>query len=142
MPLAFSRALAIVVGIITLLSEVGRRRLQLFDPGAVLLWIDDVVLAGFLLYGAWRVGVNGESGRPSLAAAWGFMCGLAFFGFFEQMQRLAGLDRAALAPTWVVVMKAGLLILGIMGLVAALRRDESRSSVASGRDSRPKRPGA
>ena len=136
MTLAFSRALAIAVGIITLLSEVGRRRLQLFDADAVLLWIDDGVLAGFLLYGAWRAApANGESGRPTLAAAWGFMCGLAFFGFFEQMQRLAGLDRAALAPTWVVVMKAGLLVLGIMGLVAALRRHELRSGVASGRDS-------
>jgi hypothetical protein len=138
---AFSRALAIVVAVVTVLSEVGRRRQRLFDPDAILLWIDDFVLAAFLLYGAWRAGANGEAGRPSLAAAWGFMCGLSFFGFFEQMQRLAGLDPAALAPTWVVVMKAGLLVLGMVGLAAALRGREPRAGVASGDDSRPAWPG-
>jgi hypothetical protein len=123
--LAFSRALAIVVGIITLLSEVARRRQQLLEPDAVLLWIDDFLLAGFLLYGAWRAGADEQSGRPSLIAAWGFMCGLAFYSFFEQVQRLAGVDPSGLAPAWVIVMKAGLLALGIVGLAGALRRHES-----------------
>ena len=138
MTLAFSRALAIVVGVITLLSELARRRQQLLDPGAVLLWIDDFLLAVFLFYGAWRAGVDAQSGRPSLTAAWGFMCGLAFYSFFEQIQRLAGADRSGLAPAWVIVVKAVLLTLGSVGLIAALRRHESPGTGATAiRDSKP-----
>lgn len=125
MTLAFSRALAIVVGVITLLSEVARRRQGLLEPGAVLFWIDDFLLAVFLLYAAWRAGADERFGRPHLTAAWGFMCGMAFYSFFEQIHWLAGTDRSGLAPVWVIVLKAVLLAVGIVGLIAALRRHES-----------------
>ena len=62
--LRVSRALALFVGIITPLAELARRRQQLLDPVAVPLWIDDMLLAGFLLYGAWRVGADQQTGRP------------------------------------------------------------------------------
>jgi len=134
---AFSRALAIIVGVITVLSEVARRRQQLLEPAAVLLWLDDMLLGGFLLYGAWRAGADAQSGRPSLTAAWGFMCGLAFYSFFEQVQRLAGPDRSGLAPVWVIVLKALLLAIGVAGLMGALRRDGSSPNGAAIRDSKP-----
>ena len=137
MTFAFSRALAIIVGVITVLSEVARRRQQLLEPAAVLLWLDDMLLAGFLLYGAWRAGADAQSGRPSLTAAWGFMCGLAFYSFFEQVQRLAGPDRSGLAPVWVIVLKALLPAIGVAGLVGALRSDGSFPNDATIRDSKP-----
>jgi hypothetical protein len=117
----FSRALAIVVGIITLLAEVARRRQQLLDPAAVLLWTDDLLLGGFLLYGAWRLGADEHSGRPVLAAAWGFMTGMSYYSLFEQLQRLAGPDPSGAAPPWVIALKIVLLVLGVAGMVAALR---------------------
>ena len=121
MTLAFSRALAVLVGIVTLLAAVGRRRQQLLDPAAVLLWADDLLLGGFLLYGAWRVGADERSGRPILAAAWGFTTGLSYYSFFDQLQRLSGSDPSGAAPVWVIAVKGVLLVLGTAGMVAALR---------------------
>ena len=121
MALAFSRALAVVVGIVTLLSEVARRRGQLLEAAAVPVWIDDMLLGAFLLYGAWRTRSHPSAGRPTLAAAWGFMCGMAFYSFFEQLQRLGHPDGAGLAPMWVIAVKGVALLAGITGLVTALR---------------------
>ena len=108
------------VGGITLVAEVARRRQQLLDPAAVPLWIDDVLLGGFLLYGAWRVTAGQAAGRPVLAAAWGFMCGMAYYSFFGQLQRLAEPGPSDLAPLWVIAVKGVGLALGIIGLVTAL----------------------
>lgn len=119
--LSFSRALAVFVGVTTLLSEVVRRREQLLDRAAVLLWIDDVLLAGFLLYGAWRVSSSGTEGRPILAAAWGFTCGLAYYSLFDQVHRLASPASSGAAPVWVIAVKGVLLAVGIAGMVTALR---------------------
>ena len=121
MTLSFSRALAVFVGVITLLAEIARRRHQLLDPAAVPLWIDDVLLAGFLLYGAWRVAADQQAGRPVLAAAWGFMCGLTYYSFFGQLQRLTEPDPSGLAAVWVVAVKGVGLVLGVLGLVTALK---------------------
>jgi hypothetical protein len=122
--LSFSRALAQFVGIVTPLSEVARRQHQLLDPAAVPLWIDDMLLGGFLLYGAWRVASDQRTGRPILAAAWGFMCGLAYYSFFGQLQRLAEPDPSGLAPVWVIAVKGVGLVLGVVGMVAALQSPE------------------
>jgi len=46
---------------------------------------DDYILGAFLLYGAWRVGKDVRSGQRFLAAAWGFMCGMAYLSFFGQL---------------------------------------------------------
>ena len=119
--LRVSRALALFVGIITPLAELARRRQQLLDPVAVPLWIDDMLLAGFLLYGAWRVHADQRTGRPVLAAAWGFMCGLTYYSFFGQLQRLAEPDPSGLAPVWVIAVKGVGLALGIVGLATALK---------------------
>ena len=123
--LAFSRALAIAVGIITLLSEVVRRRGQLLDPAAVPLWFDDMVLGGVLLYAAWRTGSHDATRRPLLAAAWGFMCGMAFYSFLGHLQLLAQPDAPGLAPMWVAGVKAVALLVGIIGLATAMRTSNS-----------------
>ena len=124
MALSFSRALALFIGIITPLAEVARRRHQMLDPAAIPSWIDDMLLGGFLLYGAWRVASDPRTGRPVLAAAWGFMCGLAYYSFFGQLQRLAEPDPSGIAPVWVVAVKGVGLVLGIVGMITALRAPE------------------
>jgi hypothetical protein len=79
-----------------------------------------MLLGGFLLYGAWRVASDRRTGRAILAAAWGFMCGLAYYSFFGQLQRLAEPDPSGLAPVWVIAVKGVGLVLGIVGMVTAL----------------------
>ena len=130
--LTFSRRLAVFVGVITLVAEVARRRQQLLDPAAIPLWIDDVLLGGFLLYGAWRAGADLPAGRPVLAAAWGFMCGMAYYSFFGQLQLLP--DLSGLAPVWVIAVKGVGLALGIIGLVAALSAPDRLPDAVSRRD--------
>jgi hypothetical protein len=126
--LHLSRALALFVGIITALAELVRRRQQLLDPATVPLWIDDMLLAGFLLYGAWRVAADQQTGRPVLTAAWGFMCGLTYYSFFEQLQRLAEPDPSGLAPMWVIGVKGVGLVLGIIGMATALKTPTYREA--------------
>jgi hypothetical protein len=62
-----------------------------------------------------------DDGRPVLAAAWGFMCGLAYYSFFGHLQRLSEADPSGLSPLWVVAVKGVGLALGIAGLITALR---------------------
>ena len=118
--LSFSQALAVFTGIITLSAEVVRRRQQLLDAAAVPLWMDDALLAVFLLYGAWRIRSHPAAGRAVLAAAWGFMCGLNYYGLFDQLLRPAASDPSSLVPVWVTAVKGAGLALGIVGMVTAM----------------------
>ena len=46
-------------------------------------FVDDILLGAFLLYGPWQAGGERSSGRAVLAAAWGFMCGIAYGSLFS-----------------------------------------------------------
>ena len=119
--MTISRYLAIVIGIVTPLAETVRRwSTWRQNPPAL---FDDYFLGTFLLYGAWRVGKNVRRGQRFLAAAWAFMCGMAYYSFFEQVHRFQiGLsDPAPISSGWVVVIKGIGLGLGIIGLVLSLK---------------------
>jgi hypothetical protein len=122
MTISFSRYLAIVLGILTPLAETVRRWSTWRENPPALL--DDYVLGAFLLYGAWRVGKDVRSGQRFLAAAWAFMCGMAYGSFLEQVHRyrLGISDPAPIPSVWVAVIKGAGLALGIMALVLSLRR--------------------
>lgn len=122
MTIEFSRRLAIGIGIITPLAETIRRWHQLGQLSIWPAWLDDFVLGAFLLYGAWRVGKDARSGRPFLAAAWGFMCGMGYNSFFHQLTVLGQPDPAPISSVWVAVIKGGGLALAIAGLIAALKQ--------------------
>ena len=120
--MTFSRYLAIVIGIVTPLAETVRRwGTWRENPPAL---FDDYFLGAFLLYGAWRVGRDVRSGQRFLAAAWAFMCGMAYYSFFEQLHRYhSGLsDPAPISSGWVAVIKGIGLGLGIIALVLSLKR--------------------
>lgn len=122
MSISFSRYLALVLGVVTPLAETVRRWSTWRENPPALF--DDYLLGAFLLYGAWRVGRNAHSGQRFLAAAWAFMCGLAYYSFFEQVYRYRmGLsDPAPIPSLWVAVIKGFGLALGIVALVLSLRR--------------------
>ena len=118
-PLKISRTIALVVGIVLPCIETWRRWHILADWPS---WLDDVLLGAALLYGAWRVAKNVETGRPWLAAAWGLTCGIAYNSFFGQLAHLDQADPSALPSTWVVGIKGIGSLLAIVALVGALRQ--------------------
>jgi hypothetical protein len=128
MTIAFSRRLAIILGILTPLAETIRRWRQLGDLGVLPFWLDDYFIGALLLYGAWRTGKDIRSGRPFLAAAWGFTCGMAYSSFFAQLGRLDEPDPAPIPSTWVAIVKGLGFALAIMALVGSLKRLKEEES--------------
>lgn len=128
MTISFSRYLALVLGLATPVAETIRRwSTWRANPPAL---FDDYMLGAFLLYGAWRVGRDARTGQRFLAAAFAFMCGMAYYSFFGQLQNLrSGVpDPAPISSTWVAVIKGAGLALAVLGLALSLRRlPESRN---------------
>ena len=122
MTIQFSRRLAIVVGILLPIVEVARRRHQLGDIGELPFWIDDFLIGGFLLLGAWKTRHDFEAGRPWLAAAVAFAAGMNYASFFSQLAALHAPDPSGLSSVTVVTIKGLLEVLAIAGLVIVLRR--------------------
>ena len=122
MTITVSRVLAIFLGIVTPVLETIRRWSTWQENPAALF--DDYVLAGFLLYGAWRVGKDPRDGQRFLASAWGVAFGMVFLSFFGQLNALrAGeIDPAPIASEWVVVIKGIGFLLVSLGLFSSLRK--------------------
>ena len=118
--LQFSRWLALVIGIVTPTLETLRRWRELVT--LTVYWpayLDDVLLGAFLIGGAWLAG-RVRPGRLVLAAAWGFLCGLAYGSFFEQLGVLDRPDPSGVSPAFVVAIKGLGLVLGMIGLVTSV----------------------
>jgi hypothetical protein len=120
MLISISRYFAIALGILTPLGETIRRwHTWRENPPA---FFDDYLIGGFLLFGAWRVGKDVQRGRPFLAAAWAFMCGMAYVSFFGQLEdiRLGIADPAPISSGAVAAIKGVGLAIGVMCLVFSL----------------------
>ena len=120
MPISISRYLAIALGVLTPLAETIRRwSTWRENPPA---FFDDYIMGAFLLFGAWRTARDLRSGRPFLAAAWAFFCGMAYASFFGQLEdnRLGMTDPAPISSTAVAVIKGIGLAMGVTALVLSL----------------------
>ena len=120
MLISISRYVAIVLGILTPLGETIRRwHTWRENPPA---FFDDYIIGAFLLLGAWRTGKNINRGRPFLAAAWAFMCGMAYVSFFGQLEdnRLGIADPAPISSGAVAAIKGVGLAVGVICLIFAL----------------------
>ena len=120
-PIEFSRGLAWVGGIVLPIMETVRRWHQLGDWRMAPAWIDDWIIGLFLLYGAWVTRENQESGRATLAAAWGLACGMAYMSFFGQLMPGNGVDPSGLSSAVVAAIKGLMFGLAIAALNATLR---------------------
>jgi len=120
MTISISRCLAIALGILTPLLETVRRWSTWREDPASLF--DDYILGAFLLFGAWRVTKDARNGQRFLAAAWAFMCGMAYLSFFGQLQRnrLGLIDPAPISPGWVAAIKGMGLAIGASALIMCL----------------------
>jgi hypothetical protein len=138
----FSRRLAVFAGFGLPAFETWRRWREW--PGPIENWIpwaDDYFLGAILLIAAWL-----SRPRPSLAAGniqfsrvlrvrraswliagWGFVCGAGFGSVLVQFNyiinpALGDYDEpSGLADEWMVVIKASLLAIGFIGLLASMR---------------------
>ena len=143
---AFSRRLALVAGVVLPALEMIRRWQEW--PGPIdtwPTWIDDVVIGALLIFGAWlsrpRGAVRGvemkgkpRPGRSSwLTAAWGFACGAGFGSTLAQFHFVINPpyeyhDPTGLAHGWMVLLKAGLVGIGLLGLISSMREEQEQSS--------------
>ena len=121
MTIQFGRKLAILFGVLLPAVEVVRRWHQLGDIRALPLWLDDFLIGGFLLLGAWKTRRDVEAGRPWLAAAVGFAAGMIYASFFSQLAALDAPDPSGLSGVTVVTIKGLLFALAIYALVVVLR---------------------
>jgi hypothetical protein len=119
--LQFNRRLAIVAGVVLPLVETVRRWQQLGDPSIWPFWLDDFAIGAFLLYGAWRTRVADAHGVSTLAAAWGFACGMGYTSFFGQLAELSQADPSGIQSSIVVMIKGAMLIAAVMALIITLR---------------------
>ena len=119
--LQFSRYLAIVAGVVLPCLETARRWQELSDLALLPFWLDDWIIAGFLLYGAWRTRAGQRDGRAALTAAWGFACGMAYSSFFSQLYELSMPDPSGIQTTTVVAIKGIMLAVATVALIATLK---------------------
>ena len=120
MLISISRYLAIGLGILTPLGETIRRwHTWRENPPA---FFDDYIIGAFLLFGAWRAGKSVNTGRPILAAAWAFLCGMAYVSFFGQLEdnKLGIADPAPISSGAVAAIKGVGLAIGVICLVITL----------------------
>ena len=122
MAIKFSRWLAIVGGILVPLAETIRRWSTWRQSPANLF--DDYLIGAFVLFGAWRTGKDLRSGQRYLAAAWAFACGMGYYSFFGQLERLRlhEADPAPISSAWVLVIKGLLWAAAIVALALSLKR--------------------
>lgn len=120
-PMQFSRGLAWLAGVVLPLVETIRRWHQLGDLRMLPAWVDDWIIGLLLLGGAWLTRGNRGSGRPALAAAWGFACGMRYMSFFGELQNPGSVDPSGVPSATVVVINGVLVTLAVAALVATLR---------------------
>ena len=117
----FSRGLAIAGALFLPIAETIRRWHQLGDITVWPAWLDDWFIGLFLLYGWWRTRVEPESGRPALAAAWGFACAMGYMSFFGQLMELDRGDPSGLPAMNIVIFKGVMLVAALVALMLTLR---------------------
>ena len=118
----FSRRLALIFGIALPVLETIRRFSQLGDLRHWPMWLDDLLLGFALLIGARMTSGGRYQNARYLAAAWGAACGMGYYSFLAQLERLDLVDPAPIPSLWVAVIKGVGLVLAVVALTGALKQ--------------------
>lgn len=117
---ASNRRLAVAIGIGLPLAETVRRS---GDLASWWLWVDDWLIGGALLLGAWAAGARRAGGLRALAAAWGVAAGMGYYSLVGHLLRIGEPDVSGL-PGWTVTAAIGLgWLLVLYGLASTLLAD-------------------
>ena len=117
------RRVALVIGILLPIAETLRRS---SDLGLWWLWIDDYLIGGSLIAGAWLSRDGSASGGRALAAAWGLTCGMGYYSFVGHLLRIgerdvSGLPQAAI--TAVIGVGLAIAVWALVSTIAAPPRE-------------------
>ena len=99
-----NRRLALGIGIVLPLAETARRS---DDLASWWLWVDDWLIGGALILGAWAAGARRAGGLRALAAAWGVAAGMGYYSLVGHLLRIGERDVSGL-PGWVLAAAIGL----------------------------------
>jgi hypothetical protein len=119
--------LAFGLGAASPVLEVIRRWSQLTDPSCFVLWFDDFVIGAALLTTAWMVRRSLADGRPYLCAAWGYATGQMVGSLISQIRFIHDPEPAPVSSVAVAFIKAGILLVCILGLALSLRKPQVRT---------------
>ena len=130
--LVTSRRLAYAFGFLVPFLETLRRWGTWWDYP--LAFIDDYIIGGFLIAGAWAArDVRAPRPKALLAAAWGFTCGMAYSSIAAHWQAMkAGqIDPARIPTAWVFGIKilGGLIAVG--ALISTLAAETPRGGASA-----------
>jgi len=151
--ITLSRRLAVAGGLFLPIGETVRRWREL--PGPIETWppwLDDFVLGAVLLSAAWLSRPQSAARQPDgrdrtrrirrsswLTAGWGFVCGAGFGSTLSQLNYVinpalasAG-DPSGLSNAAMVLIKATLVAIGLVGLFAGMREEPVRGDADSQR---------
>jgi hypothetical protein len=125
-----SQSLALVLGVFVPIAETVRRWGTFRESPLTL--IEDYILATLVLYGAWLATRDFRRGQCFLAAAWGVVCGVGYASVVGQWHRVQSgePDPAPIPSSWVLAIKAALLLLALTALIATLRARPGTSGVS------------
>lgn len=123
---------AIAFGVFILCAETC---LHAGDISGLSAWTDlplnDWFAGGFLLYGGLRLRRDGELGRTTIAAAWGFMCSLlsaAFVDHWSEWRSATTSSDAWIPEGAFLAILSTLLIISALALVSTVTSDRADQS--------------
>jgi hypothetical protein len=115
-----NRRLATALGTVLPLAEMLRRS---DDLASWWLWIDDWLIGGALVLGAWAAGARRGGGLRALAAAWGVAAGMGWYSLVGHLLAIGEPDVSGL-PGWMLASIIGLgWLLVLYALASTLLAD-------------------
>jgi hypothetical protein len=117
MKIKISMYLAFVGGLVTPLLETIRRWDQLSDIRYFIMWFDDYLIGGFLIFAAFKTYRSALNGQKYLSSAWGVATGMSFYSFFGQLISLDRPDPAPVASSTVAIIKGLMLLVCIVSMI-------------------------
>jgi len=121
------RQLSFMIGILLPLAETIRRSARLMDWW---MWVDDYLIGGSLIFGAWLSRNQSPVGIRALIAAWGLACGMAYNGMVGHLLNLREPDVSGFSHSTVGIVIALGLALAVWCLISLINFRGSNSQPA------------